>query len=140
MPTFVAGECADLLFDHFEKLAHLGRIALEVLGRKQPERDDGDLQFRAPAQQFIDLVRALAVSFGFVRVAHRARPSPVPVLDHADMFWNGAVPHDRFQPLLVGAVEEITWGERHSGEEYTRPNSRRRTRSAAPGRTRGVNG
>ena len=58
---------------------------------------------------------ALTMPFGFVGVTHRARPATVPVQDHADVFGDRTVADDGFEPPLVGAVEEITWGERHAG-------------------------
>src|SRR5690606_12499776 len=103
-PAARVGERLDRRGDDLEQLRDLGRLALEVVGREQPEGDEVDANLLAPPEQVGDAVRTGAVALGGLQ-ADGARPPTVAVEHDADVSGEVAA-ETGSDAALVEAVQE----------------------------------
>jgi transcription elongation factor GreA len=95
----------DGVLDDLEQGGELALLAIEVVGREQPERDVRDRQFGAPAQELVDLGRAREMTVGGL-LAPNLREPAIAVENHGDV-CRERVEVERGQKLaLVGGIEQ----------------------------------
>jgi hypothetical protein len=103
----MVGDAGDGVGDDAQEAADLRALAVEVVGRQEPEGDVADADVHAPVEEVVDLVRPGEVAE--VRVGHAAlaRVAPVAVEDDADMAGQEVGVQAGEEPPIVDPVREV---------------------------------
>ena len=75
----------DLGFDRRKDSGNLRLRSLEVLGRKHPQCQRGDMKFGAPLQDIVQLLGATLIDFTWVAHASLASMAAISIQDDANM-------------------------------------------------------
>ena len=128
-PAAASRQLAHGVFDDPEERCELLLGPIQVVGRQQPQGDDVDVQFGAPAEELVDLRGALAMARRDADPECLC-PATVAVEDDPDMARYAVGRQLSGDPALVGPVEEAAHIHRWDGTSHrARPCQPRRGQS-----------
>ena len=100
---------------------HLGRRAVQIVRRANPQGNGGDRRLAAPVQHGIQLPGAQLIDARRVGHAPELPPAPVAVENQTDMAWRLVRKHLPQQPALIERVKRPGHRRPHAGPGAAQP-------------------